>query len=208
MDELLTKPKWWNNNKYCDYHCMKAQKTTSCFQLKHEIKDLIDDRFIAVDPSLLFSNSDHTIFKDPLENHDKGQASNSNTNTQSSINYTHTGHDYTINCLNESNSHVSTLTLRNEDPHCFVTIYHTKITLLGAPRPNASIASSNYNLFNQLGKTPTQISTVDLLQSSPQHQKILDQALKDSVVPNNIDVAKFQVMAGNFSTSQHTTFSP
>ena len=36
----------------------------------------------------------------------------------------------------------------------------------------------------------------------------MDQALKESVVPDNIDVAQFQAMVGNLSTSQHITFSP
>ena len=53
-----------------------------------------------------------------------------------------------------------------------------------------------------------QISILDLLCTSPQHQKILDQALKESVVPDNIDVAQFQAMVGSLSTSQHITFSP
>ena len=52
------------------------------------------------------------------------------------------------------------------------------------------------------------ISILDLLHASPQHQKILDQALKESVVPDNIDVSQFQAVVGNLSASQHITFSP
>ena len=36
-DEPLKKPSWWDDNKYCEYHCTKGHKTTSCFQLKHAI---------------------------------------------------------------------------------------------------------------------------------------------------------------------------
>ena len=36
----------------------------------------------------------------------------------------------------------------------------------------------------------------------------MDQALKELVVPDNIDVAQFQAMVGNLSTSQHITFCP
>ena len=36
----------------------------------------------------------------------------------------------------------------------------------------------------------------------------MDQALKESVVLDNINVAQFQAMVGNLSTSQHITFSP
>ena len=46
------------------------------------------------------------------------------------------------------------------------------------------------------------------MRSSPQHQKVLDQALKVSIVPNNIDVAQFQAMVGTLSSSHHITFSP
>ena len=59
----------------------------------------------------------------------------------------------------------------------------------------------DYNLVEQLGKTPAQISILDLLRSSPQLQKILHQALKESVVPNNIDVTQFQAMVDNLSST-------
>ena len=68
-DEPLTKPSWWDDNKYYEYHRTKGHRTTSCFQLKHAIQYLIDDLFIVLD-STLTSNADHTIFKDPLESHD------------------------------------------------------------------------------------------------------------------------------------------
>ncbi len=188
--------------------------------MKHVIQDLIDDGVITVDPSLLASNSDHTIFKYPLGNHDKEKPSSSNSNSQGNVNYTRTTYDYTINCFNESDLRISTFTLKAEDPCCAVTTCYSKITLPGAPsrpaaptrptppsRPTAP-TSSDYSLFEQLEKTPALISILDLLRASPQHQKILDQALKESVVPNKIDVAQFQAMVGNLSASQHITFSP
>lgn len=138
-DEPLTKAGWWDDKKYCDYHRTKGHKTSSCFQLKHAIQDLIDDGVIIVDPSLLASNSDHTIFKDPLGNHDEEKPSSSNSNSQGNVNYTCTGYDYTINCFNELNFRISTFRLKAEDRHCAVTTHRSKITLPGAPsRPNAS----------------------------------------------------------------------
>ena len=128
-DEPLTKPSWWDDNKYCEYHHTKGHKTTSCFQLKHAIQDLIDDGVIVLDATLT-SNADHTIFKDPLASHDKGQASSSNA--QSNVNYTHTGHNYTINFFRESDSRISTFTLKREDPCCAMAMRRNKITLLGA----------------------------------------------------------------------------
>lgn len=52
-----------------------------------------------------------------------------------------------------------------------------------------------------------QISILDLLYASPQHQKILDEALKESLVLDNIGVVEFQAMVGNLSTLQYITFS-
>ena len=37
---------------------------------------------------------------------------------------------------------------------------------------------------------------------------MLDQALKESVIPNNIDVAQFQAMVGTLSSAQQIMFSP
>ena len=79
-DEPLTNSSWWDDNKYCEYHRTKGHKTTSYFQLKHAIQDLIDEGDVVLDPSLS-SNADHTIFKDSLAKHDKGQSSSSNTNS-------------------------------------------------------------------------------------------------------------------------------
>ena len=123
------------------------------------------------------SNADDTIFKDPLANHDKGRASSSNA--QSNVNYTRTGHDYTVNCFQESDSRISTFTLKKEDPRCAVTTRRNKITLpraLAKPTtpsrptvPTKFVTPSDYNLVDQLGRTPAQISILDLLRSSPQH---------------------------------------
>lgn len=144
---------------------------------------------IIVEPILLSSNFDHTLFKDPLGNHDKGKASSSNSSSQTTINYNHTRHDYTINFFNDSDSCMSTFTLKNEDPHCVVTMCRTKITLPGAPGKPTSPTSFDYNLVDQLAKTLTQISILYFLHISPQHQKILNQALKESLVPGNTDVS-------------------
>ena len=165
-DELGKKPSWWDGNKLCDYHHTKGHKTSSWFQLKHAIQDLIDDGVITVDPSLLASNSDHTILKDPLGNYDKEKPSSSNSNSQANVNYICTGYDYPINCFNEFESHISTFTLKVEDPNCAITTCHTKINLPGSlARPTASTrvappsrpnttSSSDYKLVEPLCKYP------------------------------------------------------
>ena len=85
--EPLTKSSWWDDKKFCDYHCTKGHQTSSCFQLKHSTHDLIDNGVIIVNPSLLAYNSNHTIFKDPLGNHDKDKVSSSKLNSQANVNY-------------------------------------------------------------------------------------------------------------------------
>ena len=90
-------------------------------------------------------------------------------------------YEYTINYFNESDSHISTFTLKVEDPCCIVTTHHAKITLPRAPSrpmaptrptppsiPNAPTLS-NYSLVEEIGKTLAQISTLDILCVSPQH---------------------------------------
>lgn len=73
---------------------------------------------------------------------------------------------------------VSIICVKGEDPKCVVTTYQTHITI---PRASTSTqpqpVSSQYNILAYLGKTLAQISSLDLLKSSPAHQEILIKAL-------------------------------
>lgn len=53
------------------------------------------------------SNVDHTIFKTPLLDHDKGKDSSSNSNKKGNLNYTSASHNNVINCFHVLNEHVS-----------------------------------------------------------------------------------------------------
>lgn len=204
--EPVVKPHWWNDNAYYEYHRSKGHKTMSCFQLKHMIQDLLEQGVIEVDPPHATSNTDHTIFKTPLLDHDKGKASSSNS-TQTA-NYANTGYNNVINCFRTSNEYVSTLRIKGQDPSCTVTTRQSKIVLKGVPvAPSKPIPTSQYNLLEHLGKTPAQISILELLKMSPMHRAVLDKALIESTVPIDIDVDQFQARIGHLVVSQNVAFS-
>ena len=50
---------------------------------------------------------------------------------------------------------------------------------------------SSYNLVDHLQRTPTQILTFELLELSPRHKQVLEDALHMENVPNNLDVDQF-----------------
>lgn len=79
------KPNWWNDNEFCEYHRTKVHKTTSCYNLKNLIQDLIDQGDITMDTKKGSTNTNHTIFKDPFVKRDKGKASTSGTQDNMAI---------------------------------------------------------------------------------------------------------------------------
>lgn len=50
---------------------------------------------------------------------------------------------------------------------------------------------------------PAQISSLELLKTSPIHKEILQQALLESCVPDNINATQFQALIGNLVAQQH-----
>lgn len=52
----------------------------------------------------------------------------------------------------------------------------------------ATSPNAQYNLVDQLKKEPTQISILELVNISLAHKDILEKALVDTIVPNNLDV--------------------
>ena len=67
--------------------------------------------------------------------------------------------------------------------------------------------ASRYDVLSQLGKTPTQISILELLTTSPIHKEILEKALLESHVPQNINASQFTTMIGNLSAQKHLVFT-
>lgn len=97
--EPQLKPPCWNDVHHCEYYRNKGHKATKCMRLKHVVQDLIDYVTIKVDGPQ--NNEDHTSFKTPFLNHEKGEASNlnqSNKRGNDKVNFSHT-YDNTINYL-------------------------------------------------------------------------------------------------------------
>ena len=67
--------------------------------------------------------------------------------------------------------------------------------------------TSRYDVLSQLGKTPAQISILELLTTSPIHKEILESSLLESCIPENINASQFTTMIGNIATQQHLVFT-
>ncbi|GLJ23129.1 hypothetical protein SUGI_0436430 [Cryptomeria japonica] len=83
-----------------------------------------------------------------------------------------------------------------------------KFTSQGAPAKNTASSSTKpeYDLVEQLGKTPTLISILELLRISPTHKAILDKILRDTTVPTDLNVDQFQAIVGYLSIPHSLTF--
>ncbi|GLJ56032.1 hypothetical protein SUGI_1203060 [Cryptomeria japonica] len=71
----------------------------------------------------------------------------------------------------------------------------------------SSSTKNEYDLVDQLGKTPTLISILDLLCISPTHKAILDKTLRETFVPTDLNVDQFQAMVGYLSILHTLTFT-
>ncbi|GLJ22018.1 hypothetical protein SUGI_0412480 [Cryptomeria japonica] len=92
---------------------------------------------------------------------------------------------------------------------CNVTTRRGKFTLQGAPAKNTTSSSTKpeYDLVEQLGKTPALISILELLRISSAHKAILDRILRDTPVLTNLNVDQFQAMVGYLSVPHSLTFT-
>jgi len=201
--EPLFRAPWYKENEYCDYHRVKGHKTNGCMRLKHVIQDCIDQGLINVTPSTpqpaqqSTSNYDLETFKNPLPSHDQ----TNNLQAGNAIPYSYASS--TIGRIDHAR--ISTITIQGA-PDCAVTTRRGRVTVQGAP-PHPPRPLSNYNLLDHLGKTPAHISILELLRLSPAHKAILDKALQESSVPNNINITQFQSMVASIAAPCHLTFS-
>ncbi|GLJ59482.1 hypothetical protein SUGI_1510350 [Cryptomeria japonica] len=198
----------------------------NCHLLKNIIQDLIDRGEVEIEGHS--SNQEHEMFKEPFPKHDKGKAATIDDQT----NYTRASYNYdsTINHVSMDN-YVSTIIIKDKMPEistlrpkivlkgigssseptseCHVTTRRGKFTLQGAPAKNTASSSTKpeYDLVEQLGKTPTFISILELLRISPAHKAILDKILRDTSVPIDLSVDQFQAMVGYLSVPHSLTFT-
>ncbi|GLJ06735.1 hypothetical protein SUGI_0046600 [Cryptomeria japonica] len=168
------------------------------------------------------------MFKEPFPKHDKGKAKVTDDQT----NYTRASYNYDsiVNHISMDN-YVSTIIIKDKtldnstqrpkiilkgigsssEPtsECNVTTRQGKFTLKSAPNKNTTSSSTKpeYDLVEQLGKTPTLISILELLRISPAHKAILDKVLRDTPVPTDLNVDQFQAMVGYLSVPHSLTFT-
>lgn len=65
----------------------------------------------------------------------------------------------------------------------------------------------NYNLVDQLQRTPAQISIFKLLELSLRHKQVLEDALQMANVPKNLDFDQFQNMVNHISIPHYLSLS-
>lgn len=151
------KPSWWDENALCDYHRSKGHKTSSCKQLRNLIQDLIKNDTIKFNGQQYSSNTNHTIHKNPLQDHGLGNPSSLGQNTNNEANHTHAAFDYSsgpiINHLRAANEYVNTITIKKTF-ECNVTTHQGKIMIPG-PSAKPPQPKGKFNLVDQLGKTPS-----------------------------------------------------
>lgn len=101
---------------------------------------------------------------------------------------------------------VATISINIRNKDCAVVTRISKVTLQRVP-PQEPHQASNFNVVDQLKKTPTQISLFELLRISPTHRAILDKALQDSIVFRDMDEILLQAMVGTIIASSRVAFT-
>ncbi|RDX85840.1 hypothetical protein CR513_32900, partial [Mucuna pruriens] len=69
------------------------------------------------------------------------------------------------------------------------------------------IRHSEYEMMDQLNKTPTRISLLALLANSEGHRQLLLKTLKEAHVAKDISIEKFEGVVGNLTAANHISFS-
>jgi len=121
--------------------------------------------------------------------------------------------DYTINCISEHIPQVHMVTSNQQlgpnKTDCNIISYSSKVTLNMLPLGSSPSLSNphTYSVIDQLWKTLTHISILELLRLTPSHKEILDKALVETIVPTNLAQEKFQAMVGNLTSSSTISFT-
>lgn len=149
------------------------------------------------------TNADHQEFRNPLPNYQKGESSKKEVN--------HIKDDHIINHLYADDEWVNVIKVNQKVEYREVnatTRAQAKVVLKGASSKSIeSPPQHQYDLVNQLQKTPAQISILELLKISPAHKEILEKSLIETNVSTNLDVNQFQAMVGHLSSSTCLSFS-
>jgi hypothetical protein len=82
-----------------------------------------------------------------------------------------------------------------------------KNVLKGSSSKTSKTQTSQYNIVDQLKKILVQISILELLKIFPSHKEILEKALVETNVLNNLEVCKFEAMVGHLIAPHCLSFS-
>lgn len=142
-------------------------------------------------------------------------------NRDKSQNYTLVYLDYgsLISCISQVEPSINVINIKGLDTQCALATRRTRLNITGPPiyapsRPPPSRASPSessslglqYNILEHLGNTLAQISILDLLQTSPLYQEVLNNTLHESRVPSNINATEFCNLVGHLSASCALSF--
>jgi hypothetical protein len=113
------------------------------------------------------SNNDHIIFKNYLQLFWNGKPYRSGKNTNDTTNYTKSKFDFStiVNHIQLIDEYVNTITIK-KILECVMNIYLNRITMKGS-HSRSKQPKPQYNLIENLGKTPSQISILELIHTSP-----------------------------------------
>lgn len=126
------------------------------------------------------TNESHLAFKTPLLNYVKGEQSVPKYDKgKAKVNYTYT-YDDVVNVIIVKDKTPS-------EPINVITRSKVKVTFPGIKNQSTS-TSRQYNLVDQLQKTPAQISILEPLKISPMHKEILEKALMERIVSKDLDM--------------------
>ncbi|GLJ28698.1 hypothetical protein SUGI_0565650 [Cryptomeria japonica] len=159
---------------------------------------MIDNGVITVDGHT--TNESHTAFKTLLPNYEKVELSTTNNGkVKAKVNYAHT-YDNVVNVIVVKEK-------QNQEHAQAITRIKAKVVLPGPTTNTSFTIAKQYNLVEQLQKTPAQISILELLKLSPAHKEILEKALVDTTVSKDLDIDQFQTMVGYLTTPHCLSFT-
>lgn len=197
-------------------------------KLKIYIQDLIDRGEIEVANAKPGNNNGKLkMYQEPFLKNDKGKGLSSSTVNYDYTNHI-ASFDSLVGRIEPTDIHVNVITVQGANPlpsqsrpnpariviqgatpstsyspnDCNVTTHQGRVTMQGdppPPKPPPMSSTHRYDLLDQLGKTPAQISILEILKTSSIHKEILEQALLESRIPNNINATQFQALIGNLA---------
>lgn len=121
-------------------------------RLKNIVQDMINKGNLIVDVHK--TNGDHEAFKHPLPNYDKDKSSTSNNTKGARINHLY---ENTIIHISTYDNQVNVIKIKDKQEHASinVTTKAQKYILKGNTSTSTTLPKTQYNLVDQLRRTPS-----------------------------------------------------